>query len=50
MVLTAKVYKAIQGTAPYVRPELPRLDVNQGDTLYIVAQKRHEYAEGFADL
>ena len=43
LVLTSAEYEnSAQGT-PYIRPKLPRLNTEIGDTQFQLAQKRHQY-------
>lgn len=45
LVVTPQVYATIAPNSPYIRPILPTLQVTPTDTQYVIAQKRHQYAE-----
>ena len=45
LVVTQQVYDTIAPGTPYRRPVLPTLQARPTDTQYVIAQKRHQYAE-----
>ena len=43
LVLTAAEYENVAQGTPYLRPTLPQLNTETGDTQFQLAQKRHQY-------
>ena len=41
LVLLDVIYTSMPNTVPYIRPILPVLDIGQGDTQFLIAEKRH---------
>ena len=43
LVLTTDEYETVAHGTPYIKPTLPNLNTETGDTQFQLAQKRHEY-------
>lgn len=43
LVVADSAYQRITNNVAYVRPTLPTLNINNGDSQYVLSQKRHEY-------
>ena len=43
LVLTSDEYKIVAHGTPYVKPTLPQLNTETGDTQFQLAQKQHQY-------